>query len=267
LESYVFIILFFRSVSFNIVRKLLALEFAEQMDSLLPADVMAKGPVSINSSCVQRFTARLTKPVGEAPSEQATFRAIADVRRKDEPPISDFVLLCAQLQQSAVRRLEFEGLLSDAKEDLRIASPFCAALKQLPPSASLLEHHRVISIASRPRMGAPTKAERAAATGSGSLQIATNYESGMHTGAYINKHVAFDNRRFGVAATRTQEDVHQALGLTTSNTRCPCRIRTVGVYFYRFRCVFKMICRLRKEGLRVVCACSPHEKERKELAP
>ena len=198
--------------------QLLALEFAEQMDSLLPAEVMAKGPVSINSSCVQRFTARLTKPVGESPSEQAAFRAIADVRRKDEPTISDFVLLRAQLQQSDVRRLEFEGLLSDAKEDLRISSPFCAALKQLPRLASLLEHHRVVSIASRPRMGAPTKAERAAATGSGSLQIATNYESGMHTGAYINKHVAFDNRRFGVAATRTQEDVHQALGLTTSNT-------------------------------------------------
>eukprot|EP00966_Prymnesium_polylepis_P105463 2442365-Prymnesium_polylepis.1 len=67
-------------------------------------------------------------------------------------------------------------------------------------------------------MGAPTTAERAAATGSGSLQIATNYEGGMHTGEYINKHVAFDNRRFGVAATRTQEDVHQAMGLTTSNT-------------------------------------------------
>ena len=41
--------------------QLLAFEFAEQMETLLPASVMAKGPVSINSSCVQRFTARLTE--------------------------------------------------------------------------------------------------------------------------------------------------------------------------------------------------------------
>eukprot|EP00966_Prymnesium_polylepis_P195057 4521743-Prymnesium_polylepis.1 len=65
-------------------------------------------------------------------------------------------------------------------------------------------------------MGAPPKAEREAA--SGSLTIARNYEKGTHTAEYLNRHVGFDNRRFGVAATHTQADVHAAMGLTISNT-------------------------------------------------
>ena len=157
--------------------QLLALEFASQMDQLLPAAVLAKGPVSINSSCMQRFTARLTKPVGEAAAEQAAFKSIADVRAKGEPTISDFALTRSQLQSSPERAAQLEQMLSYANGQLRIASPFCAALKQLPCSASLLEHHRVVSIASRPRMGAPPKAEREAA--SGSLTIAVSWSKAV----------------------------------------------------------------------------------------
>jgi len=47
------------------------------------------------------------------------------------------------------------------------------------------------------------------------MRFAKNYSGGMHTGDYINKQVAFDNRRFGVAASRSQEDIHAAMELTT----------------------------------------------------
>jgi len=58
------------------IYQLLALEFASMMDELLPAAVRAKGPVSINSSSVQRFTKLLTKPIGDALSEQAVFKSV-----------------------------------------------------------------------------------------------------------------------------------------------------------------------------------------------
>jgi hypothetical protein len=111
---------------------------------------------------------------------------------------------------------QLEQMLSYAKGQLRVASPFCAALKLLPRSASLLEHHRVVSIASRPPMGTTPKAERVTSEG-GQLQLAQNYEAGAHTAEYVNRHVSFDNRRFGVAATRTQEDAHAAMGLGVCN--------------------------------------------------
>jgi hypothetical protein len=75
--------------------QLLALEFASQMQEHVPAETMQKPPVTLNSSCVQRFTNLLTKPVGKAP-----FKSIADVRCSSEPAISDFVRLRTQLQSS-----------------------------------------------------------------------------------------------------------------------------------------------------------------------
>ena len=194
--------------------QVLAFEFILEMQSLVPAEVLAKGPVSINKSCVQRFAARLTKPTGKAPSEQAVFKSVEDVRLPGEPAISDFVLISDQIRHGeGDTRAEIERLVAFHKAQLRISSPFCVALKLLPSSASLLEHYRVVSIASRPRMGATTKAKGGEG---GGLQYAQNYEGGAHTAQYVSKHVAFDNRRFGVAATRTQEDVHQAMGLTTT---------------------------------------------------
>ena len=197
------------------IYQLLALEFASMMDELLPAAVRAKGPVSINSSSVQRFTKLLTKPIGDALSEQAVFKSVADVRCADEPTISDFVLLQRQLTSSDERRGQMEQLLSHAKQQLRIASPYCAALRLLPRSASLLEHHRVVALASKPRQGAPPKAERAAS--GGGLEFAQNYEDGAHTAEYVHKRVGFDNRRFGVAATHTQADVHASLEMSVRN--------------------------------------------------
>ena len=192
--------------------QLLALEFADRMPEHVPAEKMATAsPASLNSSCVQRFARLLTTPVGKAP-----FKSIADMRCASESAISDFVLLRHQLQSSPERRTQLEQMLSYAKETLRINSPYCAELKQVSRTATLLAHHKAVSLASKPRMGARPKAERAA--GDGGLQCAQNYEGGMHTGEYINKHVSFDNRRFGVAATHTQQDVCEAMGLTTRNS-------------------------------------------------
>ena len=192
--------------------QLLALEFADRMPEHVPAEKMATAsPASLNSSCVQRFARLLTTPVGKAP-----FKSIPDVRCAGEPAISDFVLLRHQLQSSPERRTQLEQMLSHAKETLHINSPYCAELRQLPRTATLLAHHTAVSLASKPRMGARPKAERV--VGDGGLQYAQNYEGGMHTGEYVNKHVSFDNRRFGVAATHTQQDVCEAMGLTTRNS-------------------------------------------------
>jgi hypothetical protein len=194
--------------------QLLAYEFADKLHEHLPAEMMASAPpVTINSSCTQRFPALLTKPAGKAP-----FKSIADVRCPGEPAITDFVLLRTQLQSSPERLNQLRQLLSYAKQTIRIGSPYCAELKQLPPTATLLEHYRCVSLASKPRVGAPPKAKAGEADGEdgGGLAFAQNYVSGAHTAQYVSKHVAFDNRRFGVAATRTQEDVHQAMGLTTT---------------------------------------------------
>ena len=59
-------------------------------------------------------------------------------------------------------------------------------------------------------MGAPKKG---AGSPSGGLQLASNYSGNGYNAEYTHKHLAFDQRRFGVAASHTRADVWQACGL------------------------------------------------------
>jgi len=79
--------------------QLLTYEFADSMDEVLPADVLTRAPVSINSSCVQRFNNMLTKPVGKAPSDR--LQSCAAVRN---PPFQ--TLSCCEISCGRARSVE-----------------------------------------------------------------------------------------------------------------------------------------------------------------
>ena len=63
------------------------------------------------------------------------------------------------------RRTQLEQMLSYVKETLRINSPYCAELRQLPRTATLLAHHTAVSLASKPRLAAYLSCEEPASSG------------------------------------------------------------------------------------------------------
>ena len=182
--------------TFTLVQ-LLTMEFSGALDAILSPETLERDHSSINASARQKFAAAI--------KADKAFASVQALRLPTEPAITDFVSLFFRVKAAGEAVTE----LLDANKHLeRARHPHCAAVKELPPDATLMTIVRTAALATKPRRGRPTKRVHGGDDESDDeLTTARNWADGGYTVDSMYKRARFDSWRITVAQTSTQRDV------------------------------------------------------------